>query len=198
MLKLLELTKKYGEKTVVDRLTHTFPASGAVALMGPSGCGKTTLLRLIAGLEKPDGGTVEKEGLRLSYAFQEPRLVPTLTCRENVMLVLEKGQDPAVADELLTAFELQEAACQFPAALSGGMRQRVSLARALAYDGDVLLLDEPFSALDEALKARVAAVIRERSKKALLLMVTHDEGDAALLGAAVLHCTGTPLGKLQS
>ena len=196
MLKLLELTKKYGEKTVIDRLTHTFPASGAVALMGPSGCGKTTLLRLIAGLEKPDGGTVEKD-LRLSYAFQEPRLVPTLTCRENVTLVLPKDRDPAAADDLLTAFELGDAACQLPAALSGGMRQRVSLARALAYGGDVLLLDEPFSALDEALKARVAAVIRERTKNALLLMVTHDEGDAALLGATVLHCTGTPFGKLQ-
>ena len=198
MLKLHDLTKKYGDKTVIDHLTYEFPASGAVALMGPSGCGKTTLLRLIAGLEKANGGTVEKEGLRLSYAFQEPRLVPTLTCRENVTLVLPKERDPAVADELLAAFELQEAACLFPSALSGGMRQRVSLARALAYGGDALLLDEPFSALDEDLKARVAAVIREHSRNALLLMVTHDEGDAALLGATVLHCTGTPFEKLQS
>ena len=198
MLKLLDLTKKYGDKTVIDHLTYDFPTSGAVALMGPSGCGKTTLLRLVAGLEKADGGTVEKEGLRLSYAFQEPRLVPTLTCRENVTLVLPKDRDLAAADDLLTAFELRDAACQLPAALSGGMRQRVSLARALAYGGDVLLLDEPFSALDEALKARVAAVIRERTKNALLLMVTHDEGDAALLGATVLRCTGTPFEKLQS
>ena len=198
MLKLLDLTKKYGDKTVIDRLTYDFPTSGSVALMGPSGCGKTTLLRLVAGLEKPDGGKVEKEGLRISYAFQEPRLVPNLTCRENVALVLEKEQDAVVADELLAAFELRDAACQFPAALSGGMRQRVSLARALAYGGDLLLLDEPFSALDEALKDRVAAVIRERCQNALLLVVTHDENDAALLGAAVLHCTGTPFGKLQS
>ena len=139
MLKLQNLTKRFGEKTVIENLTHAFPDAGAVALMGPSGCGKTTLLRLIAGLEKPDDGTVEKEGLRISYAFQEPRLAPTLTCRENVALVLEKGKDAAV-DELLSAFELQEAAAQYPAALSGGMRQRVSLARALAYGGDVLLV----------------------------------------------------------
>ncbi len=198
MLKLRDLTKKYGDKTVIERLTYDFPASGAVALMGPSGCGKTTLLRLIAGLEKPDGGSVVTDGAKLAYAFQEPRLVPTLTCRENVTLVLAKGADPAAADELLDALELKEAACLLPSALSGGMRQRVSLARALCYGGDILLLDEPFSALDEGLKERVAAVIRARTQNALLLMVTHNEDDAALLGATVLHCTGTPFEKLQS
>lgn len=197
MLKLHDLTKKYGDKTVIGHLSYDFPASGAVALMGPSGCGKTTLLRLIAGLEKPDGGSVETAGAKLAYAFQEPRLVPTLTCRENVSLVLEKD-DPAAADELLGALELKEAACLLPAALSGGMRQRVSLARALAYGGDVLLLDEPFSALDEGLKERVAAVIRARTKNALLLMVTHDEDDAKRLNATVLHCHGTPFDTLQS
>lgn len=197
MLTLSNLQKNYGEKTVIAGLTHTFQKSGAVALMGPSGCGKTTLLRLVAGLEKPSGGAVETNDARISYAFQEPRLLPTLTCRENVALVLEKGKDPAVVDELLETMELQEAACQLPAALSGGMRQRVSLARALAYGGDILLLDEPFSALDERLKQKVAAAVLRYAENSLLLAVTHDEQDAALLHATVLHCTGSPFSALQ-
>lgn len=197
MLKLTGLSKRYDEKAVINGLSYTFPARGAVALMGPSGCGKTTLLRLIAGLEKPDGGTIEHDVARLSYAFQEPRLVPNLTCRENVALVLEKNADTASVDNWLTAFELQEAAKQYPAELSGGMKQRVSLARALCYGGELLLLDEPFAALDEALKSRVAAVIRKYSENRLILMVTHDEGDAALLKAEVLHCHGSPFDTLK-
>lgn len=197
MLTLDTLSKSYGKKTVLSALSHSFPKSGSYLLMAPSGAGKTTLLRLICGLEKPDSGKVTLDCKRLSVAFQEPRLLPWLSVSDNVKLVLPKGaESEKTVMRYLSAFELEAAADQFPAELSGGMKNRVSLARALAYGGDLLLLDEPFAGLDEALKARIAPVIRAANPDGLTLTVSHNRDDAALLGAKILTLTGSPVSSL--
>ena len=197
MLQLLNVTRRFGEKTVLKDLTHTFPERGVVALMGPSGCGKTTLLRLLAGLDRPDGGEIRSDYTKSAVAFQEPRLLPWLNCIDNVNIVLPKDNlSPETTKELFALLELSAVENALPDALSGGMRQRVSLARALAFGGDLLLLDEPFSALDEALKARIAPLVRAANPDGLTVLITHNPADAALLGATVLHMIGDPVRAL--
>ena len=154
-------------------------ASGEhAALLGPSGIGKSTLLRLIAGLEQPDSGRIHSEFCRVGYVFQEDRLLPWLTAEDNLTVVT--GCTRETAGELLDALELGGEYRAYPDTLSGGMRQRVSIARALAFSPDLLLLDEPFKGLDEALRARVAELIRKRHDGTLLL-VTHDRRECDLL-----------------
>ena len=194
MLTLENLSKSYNGRAILSSLSYCFPAKGQILLMAPSGAGKTTLLRLICGLEKPDGGKVTLDCKRLSVAFQEPRLAPWLTVLENVMLVLPNSADSEeTARQCLAALELEPAANQYPAALSGGMKNRVSLARALAFGGDLLLLDEPFAGLDEGLKARIAPTIRAANQEGLTITVSHNKDDAALLGANILTLTGSPV-----
>ncbi len=198
MVKLTDLTYAYGEKTVIKDLSFTFPQSGIVAIMGSSGCGKTTLLRLIAGLERPCSGRVETASEKLSVAFQEPRLLPWLNSEENIKFVFSSNNDSCnIANDLLEQLELSAHKNDLPTVLSGGERQRLSLARALAAGGDLLLLDEPFSALDEALKARIAPFVKSANKNGLTIITTHSESDAALLGAEIFHCHGFPLSALK-
>lgn len=197
MLTLENLSKSYNGRKILSSLSYRFPAKGQILLMAPSGAGKTTLLRLICGLEKPDSGKVTFDYKRLSVAFQEPRLAPWLTVLENVMLVLPGDTDnEKTARQYLAALELEAAANQYPAALSGGMKNRVSLARALAFGGDLLLLDEPFAGLDEGLKTRIAPIIRAANMDGLTITVSHSKDDAALLGANILTLKGTPASVL--
>lgn len=193
MITLKSVTRSFGEKCVIDSLTYSFPEAGVVLLMGPSGLGKTTLLRLLAGIDRPDSGSIENTYTRTAVSFQEPRLIPWLSCRENVRFVLDAPRD---VDEILEALELKIAAEQLPSALSGGMKQRVSLARALAFGGDLLLLDEPFSALDAALKVRIAPLIKIANPTGLTVVISHDEKDAELLGAQILHLAGSPVNAI--
>ena len=194
MIKLTDITHQFDDKKVISNLSFTFPDKGCFALTGPSGCGKTTLLHLLSGLSTPNSGTVINTHQQIAMSFQEPRLLPWLSCEDNVKLVLSKRQDAAdTTAKWLASLELSDAAGQLPSELSGGMKQRLSLARALAYGGDLFLFDEPFSALDPDLRARIAPLIKEATKDALLIFVTHDERDAELLGATVLECSGVPL-----
>ena len=166
----------YGEKTVFADLSLTFSAPGQYALLGPSGRGKTTLLRLIAGLERPLGGTITlPEQAGISYCFQEDRLLPWKTVRENVALACHSD---AAAQQWLERVGLGDEGDSYPATLSGGMKRRASLARALAYDAPILLMDEPFRALDDDTHARMLALVRQAAKGKLLILVTHDEADA--------------------
>ena len=156
MIRLDRVTRRFDGKTVISDLSFTFPDRGVFALMGPSGSGKTTLLRLLAGLDVPDGGSIESTHQKTAVAFQEHRLLPWLNCEDNLKLVLSKNKNSSVsAQEWLEAMELTDATKLFPKELSGGMKQRLSLARALCFGGDLLLLDEPFSALDKDLKQRI-------------------------------------------
>lgn len=198
MVKLTNLTHKYGQKTVLKDLNFTFPEKGIVTLTGPSGCGKTTLLRLVAGLERPSEGCLDVRCRELSVAFQEPRLLPWLNAEENVKFVLSKEkQGSGFVNELFEAFGLLAHKSTLPEALSGGMRQRISLMRALAVGADLLLLDEPFSALDDACKREAAAFVKNANKNGLTIVITHDEREVELLCATPLYCAGDPFSEIK-
>ncbi len=188
MLELQNVSLSFGEKRVLDRCSLLLPPGGRIALMGPSGCGKTTLLRMALGLQLPDSGTVRSGFSRCAAVFQEPRLLPWCTAEENVNAVLSDGpQTLAAARARLAELELGEAVGLYPAELSGGMQQRVSLARALAAEPELLVLDEPFKALDEALKERVLLTTARSLGGAALLMATHSEEEAQALGCRILR-----------
>ena len=163
------------EKNVLQHCSLTVAAGEHAALTGPSGCGKTTLLRCIAGLVKPDVGSVTVKG-RVSVVFQEPRLFPWLTAAQNIDVVLP---GPGAA-EWLERVRLTDVAGKYPAELSGGMRQRLSICRALACGSDVLLLDEPLKGFDPSLRREVCDLIRRESAGKALLLVTHDAADLEL------------------
>jgi NitT/TauT family transport system ATP-binding protein len=170
-----------------------------VAIVGPSGCGKSTLLRLAAGLERPSSGSVAVGSRSVGFIFQEPNLLPWASVRRNAALLTElAGMDPALrkqrVDASLSAVGLDGFAEQLPRSLSGGMRMRVSLARAMALEPDVLLLDEPFGALDELTRQEMQLQLlslydRERFTA---LFVTHSVDEAVLLADRVVVMSARP------
>ncbi len=185
MLKLTAISHRYGQQPVLENRNLTLLPSQRLALMGPSGCGKTTLLRIALGLVKPTAGTVENTFRKTAVVFQEPRLLPWRTALENVNLVLGDGKSTLeTARQYLEQVRLSEAAEKYPRELSGGMQQRVAVARALAAEGDLLILDEPFKAMDEALRGQIIARVAET--KAAILLVTHDEAEARLLDCEII------------
>lgn len=191
------LSLSFDGRPVIKCLTHRFPERGIVAIMGASGAGKTSLLRLFAGLEMPTAGKLTNTYQKVAFAFQEPRLVPWLTAMQNVTLITGEGaQGAANADRLLALLELTDARSLFPNELSGGMQKRVSLARALGNGADLVLLDEPFAGLDADCIRRIAPVVRNANPNGLTILVTHDEEEAALLGATILAIDTTPIGAL--
>ena len=188
MLEVSRLWLSFPGKPALCGCDLQLPAGARLALMGPSGCGKTTLLRAVLGLQPPDAGTVVNRFRRPAAVFQEPRLLPWRTALENVNLVLSDAPSTLeTARGWLARLELADAASLYPGELSGGMQQRLSLARALAAEPDLLVLDEPFRALDDALRARVLQTVNEACPGAALLLATHSEDEAAALGCTVLY-----------
>lgn len=189
MLEFQNVYFAYDKKQVFTDLSFTLANGEILAVMGESGCGKSTLLQLVAGFLKPKKGIILNEACKISYAFQEPRLFPWLTVSENLRAVLSNKDtaDSRIA-EALDAVSLSDAANLYPDELSGGMKSRASLARALAYGGDLYLLDEPFAALNEELRAELSATIRERIKQsgASAILVTHQRSDAELMADRIL------------
>ena len=185
MLELKNVSLSYGDLRVLRDVSLRLDPGERIAVMGPSCCGKTSLLRVIAGLQSPDSGTVERTARRLSFVFQEPRLLPWLTAEENVRLVLPDAHQGEDAAAWLSRFGLGDAADKLPAELSGGMQQLVSLARALVCASDLLLLDEPFKALDATAKQNAISAVSGGTDAAIIL-VTHDAREAEALGCRVI------------
>jgi len=188
---LAKIRRVFQDLVVINDMSLRVEAGEFLAILGPSGCGKSTLLRIIAGLAEPDSGTVSlqpSEPYQTGYVFQDAHLLPWRTVLENVALPLELiGADPAAglakAREALANVGLDEAETRYPAQLSGGMRMRVSLARALVTEPRLLLLDEPFAALDEITRFRLDAQLRELwvNRRMTVIFVTHSISEAAFL-----------------
>ena len=186
MLKLTGISHRYGTHRVLDGMDLTVAPGQRIAIMGPSGCGKTTLLRIAMDLLKPSEGNVENTFRKTVAVFQEPRLLPWRTAIQNVNLVLGDGKATLdTAEKYLRQVKLEDALEKYPRELSGGMQQRVSLARALAAEGDFLVLDEPFKAMDEALRDHVIQLVNRRD--AAILLVTHEEEEAKMLGCEIIR-----------
>ena len=190
----------YEETMVLQDVTWTLPSHGVVCLWGPSGCGKTTLLRLLAGLEQPQSGTVAC-GRRGAMAFQEDRLLPWMTALQNVTVI---GVEEYDARHYLLSIGLTEVELNaLPEQLSGGQQRRVALARALARaslaSSDYLLLDEPFNGLDEDTWHNVVPHILLCAQHKPVVLVTHIREQAEALNAALIPLNGLPLcGELLS
>ena len=171
MIKLENITLRYGEKLVLDRFSLELPGRGFTALSGPSGCGKTTLLRVLAGLAAPECGTVSGiDPARTAFLFQEDRLLPWRTVRQHIADVLPRARRGEVGKWLAFA-EMEGEGDACPAGLSGGMARRLALARCAALGGELLLLDEPFAGVDPARTARMLE--RLRALDAPVVLASH-------------------------
>jgi NitT/TauT family transport system ATP-binding protein len=194
------ITKRFGNgPNVLEDVSLDVAEGEFLCLLGASGCGKSTLLNLAAGLDQPTAGTVDVPGGRAALMFQEPALFPWLTATQNVELALRlrgvaKKERPGQAAELLELVRLKGAGAKRVHELSGGMRQRVAMARALAQDSHVLLMDEPFAALDAITRDVLhEELVRLReSQKLTVLFVTHNVREAVRLGDRVVLLSSRP------
>jgi NitT/TauT family transport system ATP-binding protein len=218
MLRVDHLSKVYespgGDVAAIGDLSFTMDAGELVCIVGPSGCGKTTLLKCVAGLLRPSGGAVEMDGVRvtgptptMAVVFQEygRSLYPWLTVRGNVELPLRhkklrRAERDRLVDESLLAVGLADAAKKHPWQLSGGMQQRVAIARAIAYQPEVLVMDEPFAAVDAQTRADLEDLVRDlhRSRGVSILFVTHDIDESVYLGERVLVLSKSPTRVLET
>lgn len=180
---LSNVSKSFGHKKVFQQLNLTINSGEISCIMAPSGAGKTTLLRIIMGLEKMDSGCITgQKGKRFSAVFQEERLCEYLTAIENIRLVTPRLAVETVMQEM-DKLGLNDCFWQTVSELSGGMRRRVSILRALLAEYDILCLDEPFQGLDDMRKEQVLMYVKQKTIGKTVLFVTHDEREALWLGA---------------
>jgi ABC-type nitrate/sulfonate/bicarbonate transport system ATPase subunit/ABC-type nitrate/sulfonate/bicarbonate transport system permease component len=187
------LSKAYAGHEVLADFSLRLEPGAVTVVLGPSGCGKTTLLRILAGLEPADGGSVERSG-PVSFAFQEPRLLPWASVAANVGFVLPESTTRSEIAGWLAAARLPVSLGTMPRTLSGGMQTRLALARAFAYPAPLLLLDEPFQNLDLAVKLELATVVRSvtAAEERTTLMVTHDVVEALVTADRIVILGGQP------
>lgn len=183
-MKIQHLCKSFDGKVVLDHVSLTLESGGTVCLMAPSGRGKTTLLRCIAGLEAPDSGQITDLPERIAYVFQEDRLCDGFSAVDNIRLVTGKALGEGEIRRHLEELGLAGSLDQPVRELSGGMRRRVVISRAVCFGAGLLLLDEPFKGLDDEARQQTAGYILRHRGAAAILCVTHDREDAAALGGA--------------
>ena len=188
------LSKKYGEKEVIKNFSARIKDGSVLSVMAPSGGGKTTLLRILAGLETADKGYIEGlENKKVSMVFQEDRLCNDLNAITNIRIICgKKNNGPKGITDSRIYDELEKAGLtgneKYPVReLSGGMRRRIAIVRALMADYDILILDEPFAGLDWENKKRMADYIKEKSKGKTVILVTHDKAEAEIMGGEILN-----------
>ncbi len=204
-LKLENITKSLGNRKILDHFTMEFKPGSITCLFGPSGCGKTTILNLIGGMLAPDEGVVQGFGQEgISCIFQETRILPWKTVLGNVLFPLMDKMPHLQAHETARKFirlvGLEKAEMLYPSQLSGGMKQRVSIARAFAFPGKVILMDEAFQSLDNTLKYNILDSflrIWEEDGRTVIF-VTHDIGEAIRLGQQIIFLNHNPLKIIRS
>ncbi len=196
LLRTTNLCKSFDDLEVLRDINLNIAQGERVALLGPSGAGKTTLLKILAGLEAPSSGSVENHAQRSAFVFQEPRLIPWRSVKDNLLFVNPDGDYKAA----LRSVEMADFADYPPADLSGGMRQRVNLARALITQPDLLILDEAFHSLDLGVKMRLMESIHQRwqEKSFALLCVTHDPKEALYLADQICLLSSQPAMILEN
>lgn len=184
MIELKHICVTFGDKQVLRDFSYRFEKGKHYALFGPSGCGKTTLLRVIAGLQTPNSGEVlGLDSSKMTFCFQEDRLLPWYTIEKNIILALpasvqkDKAKAKRIAQKWLAHVSLSGEENAYPSALSGGMKRRAALARALACDAPVLLMDEPFRALDDEAHMEMLRLVKSLAQGKTLILVTHDIRD---------------------
>lgn len=183
MIKLENINKEYGEKIVFENLSLSIEENAVTAVLGESGVGKTTLLNILSGAASYTG-KMQNDSRKVSFVFQEDRLVPFMTVNENLEFVLGKGD----YTEKLRQVGIEEYKDSYPSSLSGGTARRVALLRAFLYDGDLMLMDEPFSALDLSTKYKVMQLFLKlwEQKKITAIIVTHDIEEAVFLAKRIV------------
>ncbi|MEN1760432.1 ABC transporter ATP-binding protein [Anoxynatronum sibiricum] len=203
MLELVNVSKKLNRQPVIQSVSFRTPKGCFHTILGDSGTGKTTLLKLIAGLEKPEEGrillegrdvtAVPAEGRRIPMIFQQPLLFPHLTVYQNIAFGLEtvgwdRGKIGEQVKALLAVLQISELECRMPGTLSGGQQQRVSIARALAPGSSLVLMDEPFSSLDPSLRRELGQQVKtlQRQMNLTVIFVTHDVTEALQLSDEIL------------
>ena len=185
MIKIHDLSFAYGEKQIFGGFSLEIPDGARSCIFGGSGCGKTTLLRLITGLEEPADGSIETGGVRFSAVFQEDRLCEEFSAVSNVRLVAHKSFSKADAENLLSLLGIDDFKKKVHD-FSGGMKRRVAIARAIAADCDVILLDEAFKGLDADTRKNVIDVFRRYTEGKTIIAVTHDYEEAVLMNAGIV------------
>lgn len=189
MIEIKNISKTF-DKQILNGFSFQFRQPETFCFFGPSGCGKTTLMNLIAGLIQPDEGSITGlEDKQISYVFQEDRLLPWISARQNILAV---NDDEGLCDYLLQTAGLFEDSFKFPNEMSGGMRQRISILRALAFDGDVFLMDEPFKGLDKKNKNNIIQLIKKQTQGKYCFLITHDKEEANALSDVLLSVSGPP------
>lgn len=191
MIEVKNLTKRYGEKTVFNNLSLFIPEGANAVFTGRSGIGKTTLMRCIAGLEAADDGEITgTNGKRLSYVFQENRLIPQISALNNLLCF---HPDSDRAKELLAAAGLLSDADTPVSDLSGGMKRRLAVVRALLYGGDIYFFDEPFRELDKSTADTVRELVKRECSGKTVILATHEPADVDFFDALKFEFTGSPM-----
>ncbi len=191
------ISKSFDKDKIFDNFSLSLPDSGCICFFGPSGSGKTTLFNILSGLLLPEKGSINyPDNSKISFVFQEDRLLPWISASENIEQVLfqsDADNAKATAEKWLNKLGLINAKDKLPSELSGGMRRRVSLARALAYGGNVLLLDEPFSGIDAQTKDMAIKIIESQKKARLIVLITHYPQEAINMSDKIFVLNGPPV-----
>ncbi|NMB54105.1 MAG: ABC transporter ATP-binding protein [Leptolinea sp.] len=188
-IRIQNLCKSFGTLSVIDHWSIDIKKGERLVILGPSGCGKTTFLKILAGLEKPTSGAIDHLHLRMGFVFQESRLIPWLTVKKNLLFINSEDNLKILDSLYLSGFE-----DYLPSQLSGGMRQRVNLARALANRPEFLLMDEAFRSLDWGVKIHIIDDINTlwRNSSFTLITVTHDPREAYMFADRVVVLSSRP------
>ncbi|MDM0471220.1 ABC transporter ATP-binding protein [Clostridium perfringens] len=197
-IKLINIEKNFGNKKIYDKFSLTFEEGKINCILGKSGCGKSTLLNIIANLEEINSGEIIGVPEKIAYVFQEDRLIEWNSIYTNMELPLLKFYTKDEREEkiknILREVELEYYINSYPKELSGGMRQRANIARALLYNGELLLMDEPFKSLDKSSKENIIKIFKKNhlEKNNTVIMVTHDINEALSLGDNIFILGGSP------